>query len=124
MEHHVRPPLAPNQRLLVADLPYRSYETPAMAVANALKLQAAGAEAVKAEGGRAILEQVEAIIAAGIPFLGHIGMLPQHVLEEGGYRNQRKQEQEREVLLADAIALSEAGAFRSRPGTRHSDFCS
>jgi 3-methyl-2-oxobutanoate hydroxymethyltransferase len=112
MEHHVRAAArAKPSALLVADLPYRSYETPAMAVANALKLQAAGAEAVKAEGGRAILEQVEAIIAAGIPFLGHIGMLPQHVLEEGGYRIKGKQEQEREVLLADAIALSEAGAF-------------
>jgi len=112
MEHHVRAVArAKPSALLVADLPYRSYETPAMAVANALKLQAAGAEAVKAEGGRAILEQVEAIIAAGIPFLGHIGMLPQHVLEEGGYRIKGKQEQEREVLLADAIALSEAGAF-------------
>jgi len=112
MEHHVRAAArAKPSALLVADLPYRSYETPAMAVANALKLQAAGAEAVKAEGGRAILEQVEAMIAAGIPFLGHIGMLPQHVLEEGGYRIKGKQEQEREVLLADAIALSEAGAF-------------
>ena len=112
MEHHVRAAArAKPSALLVADLPYRSYETPEMAVASARKLQAAGAEAVKAEGGRAILEQVEAIIAAGIPFLGHIGMLPQHVLEEGGYRIKGKQEQEREVLLADAIALSEAGAF-------------
>jgi 3-methyl-2-oxobutanoate hydroxymethyltransferase len=112
MEHHVRAAArAKPGALLVADLPYRSYETPEMAVASARKLQAAGAEAVKAEGGRAILDQVRAIIAAGIPFLGHIGMLPQHVLEEGGYRIKGKQEQERESLLADALALSEAGAF-------------
>jgi 3-methyl-2-oxobutanoate hydroxymethyltransferase len=112
MEHHVRAAArAKPSALLVADLPYRSYETPEMAVASARKLQAAGAEAVKAEGGRAILDQVRAIIAAAIPFLGHIGMLPQHVLEEGGYRIKGKQEQERESLLADALALSEAGAF-------------
>jgi 3-methyl-2-oxobutanoate hydroxymethyltransferase len=112
MEHHVRAAARTKpSALLVADLPYRSYETPEMAVASARKLQAAGAEAVKAEGGRAILDQVRAIIAAGIPFLGHIGMLPQHVLEEGGYRIKGKQEQERESLLADALALSEAGAF-------------
>jgi 3-methyl-2-oxobutanoate hydroxymethyltransferase len=112
MEHHVRAVARAKPRaLLVADLPYRSYETPAMAVASARKLQAAGAEAVKAEGGRAILDQIRAIIAAGIPFLGHLGMLPQHVLEEGGYHIKGKQEQEREALLADALALSEAGAF-------------
>jgi len=112
MEHHVRAAArAKPSALLVADLPYRSYETPAMAVANARKLQAAGAEAVKAEGGRAILEQVRAIIAAGIPFLGHLGMLPQHVLEEGGYHIKGKREPEREALLADTLALNEAGAF-------------
>ena len=112
MEHHVRAAArAKPSALLVADLPYRSYESPTMAVANARKLQAAGAEAVKAEGGRAILEQVRAIIAAGIPFLGHLGMLPQHVLEEGGYHIKGKQEREREALLADALALSGVGAF-------------
>src|SRR5438046_5052443 len=111
MEHHVRAAArAKPQALLAADLPYRTYENPAMAVASARRLQAAGAEAVKAEGGRAILEQVRAIKAAGIPFVGHIGMLPQHVLEEGGYHIKGKQEQEREALLADAQALSEAGA--------------
>jgi 3-methyl-2-oxobutanoate hydroxymethyltransferase len=82
-----------------------------MAVANARRLQAAGAEAVKAEGGLSIVDQVRAIVGEGIPFLSHIGMLPQHVLEEGGYRIKGKQEQERAALLADAQALSEAGAF-------------
>src|SRR6266853_2103199 len=71
----------------------------------------AGAKAVKAEGGREIIEQVRAIIAAGIPFCGHLGMLPQHVMEEGGYRIKGKKEQERESLLADAQALADAGAF-------------
>src|SRR5579859_4921809 len=86
MEHHVRAAArAKPCALLVADLPYRSYETVVSAMNNAKRLLAAGAEAVKAEGGREILPQVQAIIQTGIPFLGHLGMLPQRVLEEGGY---------------------------------------
>jgi 3-methyl-2-oxobutanoate hydroxymethyltransferase len=97
--------------LLAADMPYRSCDTPDQAVANARRLVAAGAEAVKAEGGRPIRQQVEAIVAAGIPFLGHLGMLPQSVLQEGGYHIKGKSPSEREALLADAAALVEAGAF-------------
>jgi 3-methyl-2-oxobutanoate hydroxymethyltransferase len=112
MEHHVRAAARGNPRaLLAADLPYRSYETVADAVANAKRLAAAGAEAVKAEGGAEIAEQVRAIIGSGIPFLGHLGMLPQHVLEAGGYRVKGKSGPERQKLLADAHALSKAGAF-------------
>ena len=112
MEHHVRAVARAKPRgLLVADLPAKSYETPKQAVESAERLCAAGAEGVKAEGGRAILPQVNAIIAAGIPFLGHLGMLPQHVKEEGGYRVKGKVPAEREDLLADAQALTEAGAF-------------
>src|SRR2546426_7295297 len=81
MEHHVRAAARAKPRaLLVADMPYQSYQTAESAVSNARRLVAAGAEAVKAEGGRSILEQVRAIIACGIPFLGHLGMLPQHVV--------------------------------------------
>src|ERR1041384_7737969 len=112
MEHHVRATARAKPRaLLAADLPYRSYETVEAAVANAKRLADAGAEAVKAEGGRAILDQVRAIIAAGIPFLGHLGMLPQHVLEEGGYHVKGKRDPERQALIEDAEALANAGAF-------------
>jgi 3-methyl-2-oxobutanoate hydroxymethyltransferase len=112
MEHHVRAAARAKPRaLLAADLPYRSYETVEEAVRNAQRLKAAGAEAVKAEGGIAILPQVRAIIASGIPFMGHLGMLPQHVLEEGGYRVKGKVEEEHQKLLAEADALVEAGAF-------------
>src|SRR5512137_2197622 len=84
IEHHVRAAARGRTRaLLIADMPYRSYETVESAVANARRLVAAGAEGVKAEGGREILPQVKAILGSGIPFLGHLGMLPQHVLEEG-----------------------------------------
>jgi len=112
MEHHVRAAArARPQALLGADLPYRSYETVGTALANAKKLVAAGAEFVKAEGGREIIEQVRAVVAARIPFCGHLGMLPQHVLEEGGYHVKGKSEPEHQALLDDAKALADAGAF-------------
>jgi 3-methyl-2-oxobutanoate hydroxymethyltransferase len=112
MEHHIRAVARAKPRAVIAaDLPYRSYETPAMAVANARRLMAAGAEAVKAEGGLAILNQVRAIIAAGIPYCGHLGMLPQHVKEEGGYHMKGRTDTQREGLLADAHELERAGAF-------------
>ena len=112
MEHHVRAAArAKPSALLVADLPYRSYETVDAAVASARRLVAAGAEAVKGEGGREILPQVDAIIGAGIPFCGHLGMLPQHVVEEGGYKVKGKIESEQQKLLADGDALAKAGAF-------------
>jgi 3-methyl-2-oxobutanoate hydroxymethyltransferase len=112
MEHHVRAAARAKPRaLLAADLPYRSYETPQQALLNAQRLVKAGAEAVKAEGGRDILPQVQAIVAGGIPFLGHLGMLPQRVLEEGGYHLKGKKEPEHQALLADATALADANAF-------------
>jgi len=112
MEHHVRAAARGKPRaLLAADLPYHSYESIEDAVANAKRLAAAGAEAVKAEGGREILQQVRAIVASGIPFLGHLGMLPQRVIEEGGYHVKGKSGPEQQALLADAHALAAAGAF-------------
>jgi len=112
MEHHVRAAARAKPRaLLGADLPFRSYETAVAAVKNAKKLAAAGAEFVKAEGGRDIIEPVRAIVSAGIPFCGHLGMLPQHVLEEGGYHVKGKNEPEHQALLEDAKALAGAGAF-------------
>jgi 3-methyl-2-oxobutanoate hydroxymethyltransferase len=112
MEHHVRAVArAKPHSLVVADMPFRSYETVPAAVETAKRLVTAGAEAVKAEGGREIIEQVRAIVAAGIPFCGHLGMLPQHVIEEGGYHVKGKKESEHQGLLADADALVAAGAF-------------
>ena len=112
MLHHVRAcARAKPNALLGADLPFRSYESPATALENARRLIEAGADAVKAEGGRAIAPQVYAITSAGIPFIGHLGMLPQHVVEEGGYRKKGRSDEERAALLADANALVDAGAF-------------
>ena len=112
MEHHVRAAARAQPRaLLAADLPFQSYENVADALTNARRLITAGAEAVKAEGGRSILPQVRAIVAAGIPFCGHLGMLPQSVRLEGGYHIKGRAEAEKQALLADALALAEAGAF-------------
>jgi 3-methyl-2-oxobutanoate hydroxymethyltransferase len=112
MEHHVRAAARARPRaLLGADLPCKSYETVAGAVANARRLIAAGAEFVKAEGGSEIIEQIHSIVSAGISFCGHLGMLPQHVREEGGYHIKGKNEREHQALLADAQALTAAGAF-------------
>jgi 3-methyl-2-oxobutanoate hydroxymethyltransferase len=112
MEHHVRAAArAKPQALLGADLPFKSYDTIGSAVTNSRRLIAAGAEFVKAEGGREILPQVQAILSAGIPFCGHLGMLPQHVLEEGGYHIKGKKEPEHQKLINDAKALTDAGAF-------------
>ena len=112
MEHHVRAAARAKPRgLLAADLPYGSCDSVKAAVENSRRLVAAGAEAVKAEGGGVMLAQARAIVEDGIPFIGHVGMLPQHVREEGGYHIKGKNTLEREALLADALALAEAGAF-------------
>ena len=94
---------------LVADLPYRSYESPSEAVKNARLLVGAGADAVKLEGGTEMLPQVVALVDDGIAVVGHIGMLPQHVKEEGGYSKKGKTEVDAERLLADARDLEGAG---------------
>lgn len=113
MEHHTRAATRADTRALIgSDLPFHTYDSPDQALANARRLVAAGARYIKAEGGREILPQVRAIIDAGIPFIGHIGMLPQHVLEEGGkYRIKGRDDAGHAKLLDDAAALAEAGAF-------------
>jgi 3-methyl-2-oxobutanoate hydroxymethyltransferase len=112
MEHHVHAAArAKPKALLGADLPFKSYGSIESAVSNSKKLAAAGAEFVKAEGGWEILPQVRAILAAGISFCGHLGMLPQHVLDEGGYHIKGKKDLEHQKLLEDAKLLADAGAF-------------
>src|SRR5256886_11609959 len=97
--------------LLVGDLPIHTYDDPDQAVSSARALIEAGAEAVKLEGGASHVPQIEAIIAAGIPVMGHIGMLPQSVREEGGYKVKGRTQEQAEALLRDARAVEAAGAF-------------
>jgi 3-methyl-2-oxobutanoate hydroxymethyltransferase len=112
MLHHTRAVArGVKHALLVADMPIHSYNTPEQAAQTARKLVDAGAQAVKLEGGASHVAQIEAITQAGIAFMAHIGMLPQSVREEGGYRIKGRTQSEAETLLADAHAVEKAGAF-------------
>lgn len=95
---------------VLSDMPIHSYDTPAQAVATALLLTNAGADAVKLEGGTPQVENIRAITHAGIPLVAHLGMLPQSVVIEGGYRKKGKTPAQAESLLADAAAVEAAGA--------------
>ncbi|MEP6708987.1 MAG: 3-methyl-2-oxobutanoate hydroxymethyltransferase [Verrucomicrobiota bacterium] len=112
MLHHTRAVARGVKRaLLVADLPINTYNSPDEAVTNARRFVECGAKAVKLEGGASHAPQIRAIIAAGIPLMAHIGMLPQSVREEGGYKVKGRSAAEAEKLLADAHAVETAGAF-------------
>ncbi|HEV2966225.1 MAG TPA: 3-methyl-2-oxobutanoate hydroxymethyltransferase, partial [Chthoniobacterales bacterium] len=112
MLHHTRAVARGVKRaLLVADMPMGTYSTNEQAVATAKQLVEAGAQAVKLEGGWSECGKIERIVEAGIPFMAHIGMLPQHVQEEGGYKVKGKTAREAEQLLDDANCVQHAGAF-------------
>jgi 3-methyl-2-oxobutanoate hydroxymethyltransferase len=100
-----------SKTLLIADLPAHSTETEEIGVQSARRLVEAGANGVKAEGGEELLPVIRAILDEGIPVLGHIGMLPQKVKEEGGYRIKGRTPQQAEQLMEDAMALDAAGVF-------------
>jgi len=112
MRHHVAAVArAKTRALVVADLPYHTYQTAENAVANAHILIGAGAEAIKLEGGVEVVAEIAALREAGIAVMGHVGMLPQSVKEEGGYKIKGRSDAEKERLLADALAVEKAGAF-------------
>lgn len=99
--------------LVVSDMPFMSYQVSVeQAVENAGRLvKEGGANAVKLEGGRIILPQIRAIVAAQIPVMGHLGLTPQSVNAFGGFKVQGKSEGAIRQLLDDAAALEEAGVF-------------
>jgi 3-methyl-2-oxobutanoate hydroxymethyltransferase len=114
MLHHTAAVVRGTSRaLVVGDMPFLSYATPAEAVDNAGRfLQDAGAQAVKVEGGVRSAKIIEAIVRAGIPVMGHIGWTPQSKHALGGkVRVQGKTSDRARNLLADALAVQEAGAF-------------
>jgi 3-methyl-2-oxobutanoate hydroxymethyltransferase len=112
MLHHTRAAArGVKNALIVGDMPIHTFDTPDEAVATARKFLEAGAQAVKLEGGASHVAHIEAITRAGIAFMAHIGMLPQHVREEGGYKVKGKTQSEAEALIADARAVEKAGAF-------------
>ncbi|MBI4460406.1 MAG: 3-methyl-2-oxobutanoate hydroxymethyltransferase [Acidobacteria bacterium] len=114
MIHHTRAVARGLKRALLAvDMPFMTYQTgPAEALRNAARLmQEAGAMAVKLEGGIEVCPQVQALVTAGIPVMGHLGLTPQSIHVFGGYKLQGRDEAAARKMLADAKALEAAGAF-------------
>ncbi|NLP30418.1 MAG: 3-methyl-2-oxobutanoate hydroxymethyltransferase [Clostridiales bacterium] len=113
MIYHIKPVVlgAPTP-LIVGDLPFGSYnESKEQAVRNATRLMKEGrCDVIKLEGGKEIADTVKAIVDAGVPVMGHIGLTPQTVSKLGGFRVQGKGDKAKEVL-EDALAIQEAGAF-------------
>ena len=99
--------------LLVGDLPFGSYEaSDAQAIATAHRfVKEAGCDAVKLEGGGAMAERARAIVRAGVPVMGHVGLTPQTATALGGYRAQGRTAERAKAVLDDALALQEAGCF-------------
>jgi 3-methyl-2-oxobutanoate hydroxymethyltransferase len=114
MLHHCRAVARGTQfALLIGDMPFMSYQASIQdAVRNAGRfLQEAGMDAVKLEGGRERVEAVRAIVSAGIPVMGHLGLTPQSVNQLGGFRPQGREASAAKKLLEDALMLQEAGCF-------------
>ncbi len=113
MLHHTKAVVRGSKRaLVVGDMPFLSYATPDDAVANAGRfLREGGAQAVKIEGGVRSAKTIEALVRAGIPVMGHIGLTPQAINAIGRVRVQGKSREQARALLADALAVQEAGAF-------------
>jgi len=112
MVHHIAAVArGASKALIIGDMPIHSYNTPAQALATAKALVDAGADAVKLEGGIRQIEKIRAIIEAGIPVIGHHGMLPQRVLEEGGYKKKGKTKAESCAIMEGSLALQDTGCF-------------
>ena len=113
MLHHVRAvSRAVKKSFVIADMPFGSYDTPDRAVRNAKRfLKEAGADGVKLEGGKKIQEQIKALVDAGIPVMGHLGMTPQTASLLGGYRVQGKEKKQAAEIEKDAGFLDRLGVF-------------
>ena len=113
MIHHTKAVVRGTSRaLIVGDMPFLSYSTPDEAIENAgIFLREAGAQAVKVEGGVRSARIIEALVRAGIPVMGHIGLTPQTINAVGKIRVQGKTRDQARALIADALAVQEAGAF-------------
>jgi len=113
MLHHAKAVVRGTRRaMIVGDMPFLSYTTPEDALANAGRfLREAGAQAVKVEGGVRAARIIDALVKAGIPVMGHIGLTPQAINALGKVRVQGRSREQARALLHDALAVQEAGAF-------------
>ena len=112
MLHHGRMVArAVKNALVILDMPIHTFDTPQQALETARRMVETGVDAVKLEGGAAKEEHIRAIVQAGIPVQAHIGLLPQKVREEGGYRIKGKTDEEAAALMRDMQAVARAGAF-------------
>ncbi len=99
--------------LVVVDLPFGSYQSNSeIALASAIRImKETGAHAVKLEGGTEVTDSIKKIVSAGIPVMGHLGLMPQSIYKFGTYEVRAKEEKEAGILSQDALALQEAGCF-------------
>ncbi|MCD6319414.1 MAG: 3-methyl-2-oxobutanoate hydroxymethyltransferase [Candidatus Desulfofervidaceae bacterium] len=113
MLHHVKAvKRGVNRAFLIGDLPFMSYQaSEEEAVRNAGAFMKAGCDAVKLEGGKKVVPKIKAIVNAGIPVLGHIGLTPQSISKLGGYRVQGRDIKSARRIIEDALALEAAGVF-------------
>ena len=114
MLHHTRAVArGAKHAFVVADMPFLTYQvTVSEAVRNGGRLiQEGGAAAVKLEGGRAVLEVIERLVDAGVPVMGHLGLMPQHVHQLSGFRMQAKDQRDADRLIEEARMIEQAGAF-------------
>jgi 3-methyl-2-oxobutanoate hydroxymethyltransferase len=114
MIYHTRMVVRGRKRaLVVGDMPFLSFQIgKEQALRNAGRfLQEAGAEAIKLEGGVPLSETISAIVNAGIPVMGHVGLTPQSVHRFGGYKIQGREKAQHEMIIRDAVVVQEAGAF-------------
>lgn len=102
-----------NRCLVVVDLPFGSYQSNSdVALASAIRImKETGAHSIKLEGGEEVLESVKKIVSAGIPVMGHLGLMPQSIYKFGTYNVRAKDEAEAEKLKKDAQLLQDAGCF-------------
>lgn len=96
--------------LIVADMPFMTYQTPEDAMINGGKLMQAGAQMVKLEGGVWLSDTISHLVERGIPVCAHLGLTPQSVNVFGGYRVQGRTPKEAKSILADAVEIQDAGA--------------
>ena len=104
---------AVDRALVVVDLPFGSYQgNSSEALRSAIRImKESGAHSVKLEGGAEVIESAKRILSAGIPVMGHLGLIPQSIYKFGTYTVRAKQKEEAEKLIADAKLLEEAGCF-------------